>query len=123
MSEVRIVLLLAAGIGLPAGYVAVCAWLHSQRAWWFLYLAYFALFGTLGGWAIAIATSPSGIAAACAVFLATVAPTACLVSAIVVSCRRKKGRADWVALTGGYLYPAGMLVSMGLAFLFDLKSR
>ena len=118
----RLILLAVAGVTLPAGYIATCVWLRKQHAWWFLYLAYFALFGTLGGWTFAFAMSPSGITAASIVFLMTAALVACATSAVIVTFRKKKSRAEWIALAGGYLYPVCLGVMLGVGFLLDSKS-
>lgn len=118
-----LVLLAVAVVGLPASYVATCRWLQKQQAWSFLYAAYFILFGTLGGWVFAVAMSPSGIAAASIVFLMTVALAACLISAVIVTFKKQKKRAEWIALTGGYAYPVclGLLLTAG--FMLDGASR
>jgi hypothetical protein len=115
----RMILLGVASVTLPVGYVATAGWLRKQQAWWFLYVAYFVLFGTLGGWTFAFAMSPSGIAAVSIVFLMTAALVACVSSAIVVTFRRKKSRADWIALTAGYFYPVCLGIMAGIGFLID----
>jgi hypothetical protein len=87
-----------AGAILPAGYIATCFWLYRQKTWWFAYLAYFILFGALGGWVFAFAMSPSGLTATSVVFLVTVALVACVTSSVVLAFRRRKSRAEWMAL-------------------------
>jgi hypothetical protein len=101
---------LALGV-LPVGFIATCVWLRRQTAWWFEYLAYFALFGTIGGWCFAISMSPGGIAAVSTLFLFSIAVVACVGSSVVLSFRKRKSRAEWIAIFGGYIYP-GMLVAM-----------
>lgn len=119
----RLLFLATAGCTLPAGYIATCLWLRRQRAWWFLYPAYFALFGTLGGWTFAFSMSPSGMTATSIVFLVTAALAACVTSAVVVTFRKKKSRAEWIALVAGYLYPACLAIMLGVGFLLDRNSR
>lgn len=114
---IRLIFLGLAGVTLPAGYVAVCVWLRRQRAWKFLYAAYFILFGTAGGWALAFGMAPSGIAAASVVWLSSVALVACLISAIVVTLRKDKTRAEWIAMVGAYLYPIGIGSFIAFAML------
>lgn len=71
----------------------------------------------------AFAMSLSGIMAASIVFLMTVGLAACVVSSIVVTFRKKKSHAEWIALTGGYLYSVCLGVMLGISFLLDKHSR
>jgi hypothetical protein len=107
---------------LPIWYIALCVWLFRSRAWWFDYLAYFALFGSVGGWFFAIAWGPGGIAALSSVFLLSLAVLSCAGSAVVLTFRKKKTRAEWIAMVGGYLYPC-ILVALFVGFMvFDSHS-
>ena len=119
---VRLISLSLAGVTLPVGYIAVCLWLVRQRTWWFTFVSYFVLFGTLGGWAFAIAMSPSGIAAASAVFLFTLALAACVGSSVVLTFRRKKTRPEWIALVCGYSYPVCLLAMFGVGYFLEKSS-
>ncbi len=116
-TSIRLILLGIAGILLPAAYLALCFWLSRQKAWWFAYLAYFFLFGTVGGWTFAFAMSPSGLTATSIVFLVTVALVACLASSLILAFRRQKGRAERIAMFGGFLYPAFLAVMLFIGFL------
>lgn len=109
---------LAHGI-LPAGYVALCIWLFRRRAWWFDYVAYFVLFGTAGGWCFAIEMSPGGIAAVSSLFLYTVAVVACVGSSVILTLRKKKSRAEWIAMISGYLYPGFLATVLIIAFIVE----
>ena len=120
---VRIVSLGAAGITLPVGYVAVCLWLFRRKTWWFTYISYFVLFGTAGGWAFAIAMSPSGLTASSLIFLFTAALAACLVSSFVLTFRSEKSREDWIALIGGYSYPILLGTFFVVAMLSSQSTR
>ncbi|HVU17514.1 MAG TPA: hypothetical protein VHD32_11345 [Candidatus Didemnitutus sp.] len=107
---IRTGLLIAAAVALPAGFAATCLWLKRRKAWQFLYFAYFVLFGTLGGNALMFALSPSALAAGSELLMTTVAPLACLISALVITFRKGKAAPEWIALTLSYLYPAGLAV-------------
>ncbi|MBK1883379.1 hypothetical protein JIN85_13205 [Luteolibacter pohnpeiensis] len=120
-SVLTLILLAIAGVVLLGGYVAVCRWLVKGQAWGFLYVAYFVLFGTVGGWVFTFAMSPSGVAAMSAMFLSTVALAACLICAIVVSSREKKSRAEWIILAAGCSYPICLGVMVGIGFLLDSR--
>jgi len=65
----------------------------------------------MGGWCFAVGAGPGGLAAVSTLFLFSVAILACVGSSIVLSFRRTKTRAEWVAMVGGYLYP-GILGAM-----------
>jgi hypothetical protein len=69
------------------------------------YAAYYVLFGTLSGWCLGIAMSPSGLAATCMIFLTTIAPLSCLISSIVLQVRGGRTRLEEVAIISGYIYP------------------
>ncbi len=120
MSESAITsfLLALAGGVIPAAYIALCIWMFRQRVWWFAYLAYFFLFGAFGGWCFAFAMSPSGITASSIMFLVSAAVVACLVSALILQFRKKKGRFEKTAMIGGYIYPLLVVAYFVNALLF-----
>lgn len=91
-------------VALPLAYLGLCSLLRDNKTWWFTYVAYFFLFGTTGGWVLAIALIPSPLALAGFAFLGTMAPVACLVSSIVLACRRRKAWAECVAIVGRFIY-------------------
>jgi hypothetical protein len=104
---------------IPAAYVTVCLKMfrmYPAGPSRFCYFAYYILFGTVGGWCLAIGLSPSGLAALCIMFLMTIAPLACLVSSLVLQSRRTRTRYEEVAIIGGYSY-LGLLVVWFLAVL------
>jgi hypothetical protein len=107
---------------MPIAYVSLCVYLSRQRAWWFTYFAYFFLCGTIGGWAIALATSPSGTCASSLVFLITIAPISCFISSVVLACRKNNSRAERIAMLGGYVY-IGFLVALVCIALALMMSR
>jgi len=107
------------GLGLvvvPLLYIALCIWMTGRKVSGLCYAAYFVLFGTIGGWCLGVGLSPSGLAAMCVVFLATVAPLACLVSSIALQAQRTHTRFDEIAIIGGYSY-IGLLVAWFIVIL------
>jgi hypothetical protein len=115
-SAVRLILLGIAGVILPGAYIVTCFWLRKQKSWWLAYLAYFVLFGTVGGWTFAVAMSPSGLTAVSIVFLMTAALVACLACSVSLAFRQKKGPAERMAMFSGFVY-AGLLILMPLIWL------
>jgi hypothetical protein len=99
------VFLALAFVVVPLTYFAFCVWMVFQRVSWLCYPAYFVLFGTVGGWCLAIGMSPSGLAASCMIFLLTLAPLSCLISSVVLQLRGGRTRIEKVAMISGYVYP------------------
>lgn len=73
----------------------------------------FFVFGTIGGWLLAFALSPSGLAASCVLFLVTVAPLALLASSVYLALRPERTVFHRVAMWSGFGYP----VALGVMFL------
>ena len=94
----------------PIAYIALCIRMKSYRPSGLCYVAYFVLFGTVGGWCLAFGLSPSGLAATCIVFLITLAPPACLVFSLVLQFRLIRTQFEEVSILGGYSYPGLLLV-------------
>ena len=99
-----LVFLSLAGVGVPLAYISTCIWLSRRRVHWLTYFAYFVLFGILGGACLALALSPSGLAAVCMVFLMTAGPVGCLVCSFGLQMRRTRSRPESVAMVLGYCY-------------------
>jgi hypothetical protein len=98
-----ILLALAVGI-LPVGFLSLCVVMAKRDVHRTTVRAYFFLFGTVGGWCLAFALSPSGLAAMCIMFLLMTSPV-CLVSSLFLRRARKdRNRFDSVAMYGGYAY-------------------
>ena len=116
-------LLLVALVALPLAYLGLCSLLQDEKIWWFTYIAYFFLFGTTGGWVLAIALLPSPLALACVAFLGTMAPVACLVSSVVLARRRQKARVECIAMLGGFIYSGFIAVMFSIGLLVDLVHR
>jgi len=68
------------------------------------YIAYFVLFGLVGGACLALALSPSGLAALCIVFLMTVGPIGSLVCSLGLQLIRTRSKAETIAMILGYSY-------------------
>src|SRR4051794_21906637 len=63
---------------------------------------FFFLFGTTGGWLIALALSPSGLTAMCIIPLVTMAPLSLLVSSIWLALRPERTVFHRVAMWCGF---------------------
>lgn len=92
--------LVVALLVLPGCYVGLCLRMREDRVYRAPYLPFFFAFGTVGGWFLAFALSPSGLAASCMVFLMTLAPAAAIGSAIWVMRYRTYTRFHRAALYG-----------------------
>jgi hypothetical protein len=87
--------------------------MYHKRTHWSAYIAYFVLFGIVGGGFLALGLSPSGLAAVCIVFLMTVAPVACLICSVGIQVRRDRSRVESLAMGLGYFY-SGLLGALWL---------
>lgn len=101
----RIFLLILSFIVLPGAYAALVLLMRAKRIEEPPVAQMFFLFGTIGGWFLAGALSPSGLAAMCLIFLTLSAP---VVLAESFSLRAKKGRTIYhrIAMWTGFAYPA-----------------
>ena len=108
MSPVTVIGLLGGAALIPVAFVWWCILLGRRSAPPQAYVAYFFLFGTAGGWALAFGLSPSGLAAASLVFLAFVAPFACLVAALLLYTWPEHRDIDVVAAVLGLTYAAAV---------------
>jgi hypothetical protein len=103
---------------LPLSYLALCFWMKRHAVWWFTYLAYFFLFGTVGGWCLTLIFPPGGILLLGSFSLMTAAVAACLASSLVLQLRKRKSIFDVVAMVGGYSY----IAMLGGTALFTIYS-
>jgi hypothetical protein len=69
MEILRLIFLIFALLGCPALYVALIIRMRRAGVVHPPEFPFFFLFGTFGGWFLAIALSPSGLAALCSIFL------------------------------------------------------
>jgi hypothetical protein len=100
----------------PLAYIGTCIWLFRRRVHWLAYVAYFVLFGIVGGACLALALSPSGLTAICIVFLMTAGPVGCLACSAGLQKRRSRSRPESVAMIIGYCY-AGLLAALWVSGL------
>lgn len=97
------ILLALGGAILPVGFLSLCGVMAKRQVHRTTVRAYFFLFGTVGGWCLAFALSPSGLAAICIMFLLITSPV-CLISSLFLRRRKDRNRFDSVAIYGGYAY-------------------
>ena len=109
MSPVTIIGLLAATVVIPVAFIRWCVLLRRRSAPWQVYVAYFFLFGTVGGWALALGLSPSGLAAVSLLFLAVIAPIACLASSLLLYTWPEHRDIDSVAAVLALTYAVGVV--------------
>ena len=107
---------IALGLGmfvLPVTFFLWCGWMAMCKVRWLCYPAYFVLFGIVGGMCIAIALSPSALAALSIIVVMGGGAIACLLFAILLTALSDRGRFENIAMIGCYAYPAligGMFV-------------
>jgi hypothetical protein len=118
-SAVIWVLLLVAFVACPAAYVACCGRMRGSAVPRPPVVPFFFLFGTLGGWILALALSPSGLTATCIVFLVTAAPLALLASSIYLLRRPDRSLYHRVAIWSGFGYAAVLLLFAALVAIFS----
>jgi hypothetical protein len=94
----------------PAVYIALCLRMRKANVASPPYVPFFFLFGTLGGWFMALALSPSGLTATCFILLVTLAPIAVIGSSIYLAARSQRSSYHRLALWSGFSYPALLLL-------------
>ena len=102
----------------PAAYFALCVRMRISGVQRPPYVPFFFLFGTLGGWLLGLALSPSGLAAVCLLFLVSFAPLSTIVSSIYLAIRSKPSRYHRVAMWSGFAYPALLAVWLVIILVF-----
>ena len=115
----QITLLLLALLGCPIGYVALISRMRAQRIENPPIIPMFCLFGTIGGWLLAFALSPSGLAAMCIIFLITIAPIVLLVASVRLSALKTKTIYHRISMWSGFSYPGVIGLFFALGFLLD----
>ncbi|RYD61239.1 MAG: hypothetical protein EOP83_17510 [Verrucomicrobiaceae bacterium] len=111
-------LILALGV-VPALYLAFLSLMRKRNVHRHCYPAYFYLFGIAGGYCLAVGLSPSGLAAACMVFLITVAPLACFIASMRLKSCQNRGRFENVAMILGYVYSGLIMTTFVGGILFS----
>lgn len=115
---IRLVLLVVAVLGLPAGYVSVGRSMRHRGIPHPPYIPLFFLFGTVGGWVLAFMLSPSGLAAMCIVLMMSAAPLAVLISSAYLAFRRERTSFHRFAMWGGFAYCGLLTAGVITALLF-----
>jgi hypothetical protein len=90
----------------PAAYITLCVRMRRAGIQRPPYIPFFFVFGTVGGWMLALALSPSGLTAMSLIFLATLAPLALVVSSIYLVAGPERSSYHRIALWSGSTYPA-----------------
>ena len=109
--EIRLLLLTVTMAGLPIAYLRLCRSMrenvlpHPPR------VAFFFLFGTVGGWVLAFMLSPSGLAARCILLMVTVSPITLLISSVYLASRPERSFLHRLAMWSGVGYCA--LLALG----------
>lgn len=94
----------------PAAFVTLCVRMRQSGVQRPPYVPFFFVFGTVGGWMLALALSPSGLAAMSLIFLVTLTPLALTASSIYLVTRPERSTYHRVALWGGFTYLALLAV-------------
>lgn len=106
MEMLQLFFLAAALLVCPALFVMLIIRMRKQDIVHPPFFAFFCLFGTVGGWFLALALSPSGLAAICCLFLATIAPLSLLGTSIYLAFRPERSVYHRIALWTGGTYAA-----------------
>jgi len=111
----QIVLLVLALLVCPIAYIALVHRMKTQVIDEPPVMPMFFLFGTIGGWLLAIGLSPSGLTATCIVFLITVAPIALFIASAGLCATQHRTIYHRVSIWSGFIYPAvlGLMVVVG----------
>ncbi len=72
----------------------------------------FCIFGTFGGWFLALALSPSGLAAICMMFLLTVSPIALIMTSAVTWSKRKQSIYHRISALIGFTYLVLLIIGI-----------
>jgi hypothetical protein len=110
---------------LPMGYYALHSHMRDSDVPHPPSLQFFFLFGTVGGWLVAIMLSPSGLAATCVLLLLTAASLALLISSLHLAIRPERSVYHRIAMWGGFVYPAILVLVYGVLVIVAgfLKDR
>ena len=98
---------------LPLCYLALCLWMLRYQAWWFTYIAYFFLFGSIGGWCLALQFPSHSILLMGFWSLYVLGAFGCLCSSLVLSFRQNRSWFDVAAMAAGW----GYLAVLALGFI------
>ncbi|RBP40532.1 hypothetical protein DES53_108239 [Roseimicrobium gellanilyticum] len=115
--------LILALLVLPACYLALCYRMHRTGITRPPHVPYFFLFGTVGGWLLALALSPSGWTATTIISLITLAPMALLTSAWWLRSRRTLSIYHRAAFYGCVGYPGIVSALLCVGTLLHIFTR
>ena len=101
-----LIFLIMALLVCPAAYITLCLRMRTAGVQRPPYVPFFFVFGTVGGWMLALALSPSGLAATSLIFLATLTPLALIISSIYLMRQPERSSYHRFALWSGFAYPA-----------------
>ena len=90
----------------PAVFITLCMRMRASGIQRPPYIPFLFVFGTVGGWMLALALSPSGLTAVSLVFLVTLAPLALISSSIYLAIRSERSNYHRFALWSGFTYAA-----------------
>ena len=116
----QVILFIIALIILPIGYFYVLERMDTAPIDSPPRLCIFCIFGTLGGWFLALALSPSGLAAMCMMFLITISPIALLITSTVSWRERQQSIYHKGSALIGFSYL--ILLSLGVISLILVKT-
>jgi hypothetical protein len=94
----------------PAAFITLCVRMRKSDIQRPPYIPFFFVFGTVGGWMLALALSPSGLTAVSIVFLVTLAPLALIASSLYLVNRSERSSYHRFALWSGPTYAALLAV-------------
>ena len=104
-------LLSLAIVVIPLCFLVLCGIMSFRRAHWHSYPAYFFLCGTIGGWCLTLALSPSGAGFTGLAFMILTSPV-CFIYSLFLSSRQNRDRFGSVAMVSGFVYTALLAVSV-----------
>jgi hypothetical protein len=101
----------------PAAYITLCVRMRRSGVRRPPYVPFFFLLGTVGGWTLTLALSPSGLAASCMILLLTAAPLALVASSFYLVARSERSCYHRFALWSGFTYPALLAIGTLVAVI------
>lgn len=101
---IRLALLVVAALVLPIGYIRLCDSMRERDVPRPPRVAFFFLFGTVGGWVLAFMLSPSGLAAMCIVLMLSLAPLAMLACSTYLAVQPERTSFHRFAMWSGFAY-------------------
>lgn len=99
-------------IGCPVGYVLLNHAMRKAKISRPPTLSFLFIFGTIGGWSLAIALSPGGLAAICTIILVPSLTIALLISSIYLVVRPERSRFHLIAIRVGFSYVSLLILSV-----------